>query len=237
MALANLAFCDAYHFNTAEAIENADEGIRDALSPLDRLWLRSAKGTALVMSERADEGRQILEEVRREVARGGFLALGTGIEIPYALALVMTGEMVTGMKVLQESVERYRSFGSVFFDVMADLALGEMYLRIASGQAKANFSTTVRNLAFVMKSVPRAARKARTHLLAAVEGCRKYNNLSLLARSLYDLALLDIAKKRHVEARENLKAARAAAETSGATEILARIEEQLASLAAPRNKH
>ncbi len=230
LALANFAFSDAYHFNPTEAIENADEALRDALSPLDQLNLRGAKGVAFVAADRPEEGREILEEVRREVNRGGFFVLGIGIEIPYALSLVMTGEMAAGMKALQESVERYRSFGSTLMGLSENLALGEMYLQIAFGEAKADFGATVRNLGFVMKNVPFAARKARTHLRAAIEGCRKFDNQSLLARCLYDLALLNVAKKRPGEARENLEQARAAAEAGGATEILARVEDELANL-------
>jgi len=71
----------------------------------------------------------------------------------------------------------------------------------------------MRNLPYVLKTVPFAAGKARKHLGVALDHFRKVDAPSYIAWVLYDLALLDKKKKRTHEAKAKFDEARSLAQS------------------------
>ena len=82
----------------------------------------------------------------------------------------------------------------------------------------------LRNLGFILRTAPFAAARARRHLEAAEREYRRLDIPSHLAFVLYNLALLDSAKKRADDARARLTEARAIAESVEATALAKKID-------------
>ncbi len=161
------------------------------------------------------------------------MRLGTFItfHLPYGLALVMSGRMAEGVHLIEDSARRYANLGHPFVEPMVDYYLGEIYLQMALGTERPPFSVILRNLGFILRTVPVAAAKARNHLQAAAEQCRVLDIPMTLAMSLYSLGLLESAKKRPADARAHLDEARELAAAVEAEALVDKIDAALAGIA------
>jgi uncharacterized protein HemY len=110
------------------------------------------------------------------------------------------------------------------------MILGEIYLRMALGKQKPVLRVLLRNLGFVLRTLPRASHKTRRHLEEAVHRARHVGMPGILARSLLDLGLLWVGKKRWQEARTSLEPASQIAETLASSVWRVKIQQALASL-------
>jgi hypothetical protein len=103
---------------------------------------------------------------------------------------------------------------------------------MAQGGRRPPLAIMLRNLRFILRTAPFAARLARRHLEAAVQECRRLDIPSGLAGALFHLGLLHQAKRRMGEARACLDEARAVAASAGAAALCERTDAARSSLAA-----
>ena len=90
----------------------------------------------------------------------------------------------------------------------------------------------LRNLPFLLRTLPFAKAKARRCLESALDGFRGFDCPSFVARCLYDLGLLDKTGKRAGEARAKFDEAREIAASVEATNLVTDIDAALAELPA-----
>jgi class 3 adenylate cyclase/tetratricopeptide (TPR) repeat protein len=232
MGLVQLAFASALEGECDEAIEFADEALHLSMSPIDRIVAQSAKCLAFVLSGRADEVIEPLEEIGRRFDAGQFrMSILPTFSLPYGIALIMTGRMAEGVRLIENAARRYAELGQPLAEPLGNYFLGEIYLRMALGAERPSLSVILRNLGFVLRTAPVAAAKARRHLEAAADRCRAIDAPLYLAMSLYGLGLLDSAKKRPQEARAHLDEAREVAASVEAETLVDKIDAALAALA------
>jgi len=201
-----------FEWRVDEALKNADEALQLSPDPLDRLSARGAQGASLALMGRSLEAVEILREVREEIVAGDYIYPLAGIDLPYGAARVLAGQMADGVDFIEETNRRFAAWGNETVPVIGHMILGEIYLQMALGKDKPPLSMIMRNLGFVLRTLPVAHRKARRHLEFAVHGAREVDAPGYLARSLLDLGLLCQAKKRAEEARAYLEEARKIAE-------------------------
>jgi tetratricopeptide (TPR) repeat protein len=79
---------------------------------------------------------------------------------------------------------------------------GKLYLQIVEGRGGRDFSTLVRNVGFLIRSVPFAAKKAEDHFNRAIEIAREIGAKGALGQAYLDLGLLHRAKGKKDAARE-----------------------------------
>ncbi len=232
MGLYALAFADACDERFEEAIANAEGSLRLSPDPVDRLTARGAKGTALALMGRSREALEILGDVRRETVAGGFLSLLLGIDIPYGIAMVLTGDVGAGVRWIEEARRRFAEWGNAMGVAFAHLTLGEIYLRITRRETTLSLGMLLRNLGFAVRTLPVVSRKARRELEQAVRLTRELGMGAWLARSLLGLGLLCQAEGRVADARRHLEDAQEAGGPHSAV-LGERIRAALASLDAP----
>lgn len=224
MAFYSLAFLDAFSERYDDAIENAEEALRLSPDPLDKTVARMARGMALALMGKGEEALQDLSASRDAADSGGMGMLRTGIDMTLGAALMLTGELGRGLGQIEEArvrFQRERRSGPV---AIAEVVLGEIYLQIARGEAKASAGTMLRNLGFVLTNVPFAAKKARKHLWRAIAIGRKYGMGFHLARCLFDIAEFEISRGKPAAAMPLLEEAREIAEAQGLDAYVARID-------------
>jgi tetratricopeptide (TPR) repeat protein len=161
---------------------------------------------------------------------GDFLTLLLGTDIPYGAALVLAGQMAAGIRWIEASIQRFAAWGNATQPATGHMILGEIYLQMALGKKEPPLRVILRNLGFVLRTLPLASYKARRHLEEAVRRARHVGMPGILARSLLDLGLLYAAKKRWEEARTSLEQALQLAESLASSALREKIQQTLASL-------
>lgn len=232
MGLWVLAIINAIYFEYEEAIANADEALTIGLSPMDRTLAEAGKGGALTMLGRSDEGERVMAGARLRIWEGGLRLALSALEYPYGLAMLMNGDMARGVRWIEDGMRRFAEWGYVAGGATGNLFLGEIYLEMAIGKEKPPPSVMLRNIWFLMRTLPFAAAKARRHLETAVALSREYDMPAVLAWSLMDLGRLHAAKKRHAESRTCMEEAQVLAQSVDLPIMVERIGGVLAALPA-----
>lgn len=234
MALWAMAILNLLAEDYEAAVESADEALRVCLSPIDRMSAEAYKTCAMMlMGTLSDTDREAWLHGFPAVEAGGlvmtlaFPAMITGVD------MVLRGEMAAGVRTIDDTERRFSALEQTLIHISADSFLGEIYLRMATGKEKPPISVMRKNWLFLLRTLPVAARKARRHFESLTAQARAFDTPFNLASGLYGLARLDIAKKRHDDARTRLEEARAVAQSVEATALVDKIEASLATLAAP----
>ena len=230
MGLWELAYLNAYTGEFEEAVECADESLRISLSPIDRAAAHNGKGIALPMLGRVEEGLALLEETRRFAEAGELLMIGAAYWLPLGATLVMAGDMTRGIRLIEASTERMAGWGQPLARGFGHMNLGAVYLELATSKERPPLSVILRNLGFLLRTIPFAATKARRHLEAAVAEFRRLDVPYFLAASLYNLGLLHEAKGKPGEAKACFEEARPIAEAVEMTTLVEQIDAAFADL-------
>ena len=125
----------------------------------------------------------------------------------------------------------YKKNERLFILAISEYILGRIYLQLVEGDKPASLSMMAKNIGFLLKNVPSAAKKAEKHFNQAIEiteeiGAKNYSALAYL-----DLGLLHRAKKRTDQAKECISMAIELFEQCEAEGYLQQAKEALASLA------
>ena len=213
MGLWALAILEATHFAPEEAVESGREGAGLALSVMDSGAALVGQGMGLALLGRNEEAYQLLSTTGDLVKSRG-IALITGVIDPFkGIAMMGLGDMAGGEKCIMDCIEMQRRWNSPGSVATGDLVLGEIYTRMALGIDAPPLGVIMRNLPYVLKTVPFAAGKARKHLGAALDYYRKVDAPSFIAWALYDLAMLDKKKKHKDDAKSKFDEARSLAQS------------------------
>ncbi len=228
-----LALVDVYEERYQEAIRHAEESLRASPDTADRLIARTVKGAALALMGRSHRGLALLRDVRREIVANDYLVLLTGVDYPYGAALVLAGEMAAGVRWVRDSIRRFTAWGNESIPAVGHMILGEIHLRMVVGGERPPFRVLLRNLGFLLLTVPFAAGRARRHLERAIRIARDVDVPAVLARSLLDMGLLSKAEGDGSAARAYLEEALRVAEP---LELPVLGEKIRAALEAPRRE-
>ncbi len=150
---------------------------------------------------------------------GGFHGLGRIIE----------GRMGEGMKMIEEASRNSLVSGNRFFHHVNEMLKGNVYLKIATGEPPPP-ALLLKNLGFLLRHLPFAARRAETLLGGAAEYFAEVEAHGFRAQALLGLGLLHKAKKRRGKANECLAEAEGLFERMGAEVFLRQTRETLAEL-------
>jgi hypothetical protein len=110
--------------------------------------------------------------------------------------------MNRGLAMLVDCVETCVRNERRFYQAYSEYLLGNVYLQIVQGEGDLGLTTAIKNIGFLVKSVPFAARKAENHLNKAIEVAGEIGAKGILGQALLDLGRLHKAKKRKNSARE-----------------------------------
>jgi tetratricopeptide (TPR) repeat protein len=213
-ALWGLGFCNVLEERYEEALENAEQSLRLSPDRLDELCALGVKGGALALMGQVAEGLEIVRKVRDDYIKNQFILPLAGIDMPFGATMVLAGEMGKGVKHIENSIKYWRSLGNYTVPVMAHSYLGEIYLRMAMGEVKPSFGVILKNLWFILRTLPFADKKAHYHLQTVVSKAKEYNMPGYLAKALHGLGVLAGKKKQYDTARSYFAEALKVAETS-----------------------
>ncbi len=229
LGLGAMAIVNLSEERFTEAVENIEEALRISPDPLDRVAQRLIKGVALGLTGETAAGVAMAREGIRDLQAADAGEVAAWFEVPFGVALVLSGQLATGVRWIEETIPRAVKVGRVWRIAAAHLVLGEIYLEMALGEKKSPLPVLLKNAGFILKRLPFARRLARRHLRDAAHCARQADFPGVLARSLFDLGVLARRSKRFEEARRCFNDARVLADPHSAT-LTQRIREALASL-------
>ena len=90
---------------------------------------------------------------------------------------------------------------------MYRLSLGQVFLQIADKTAPVSLSVMAKNISFILKNVPSAAKKAEEHLRKTIEIAEEIGSKGVLGRAYLNLGLLQKNRGRTDEAKESISKA------------------------------
>ena len=124
------------------------------------------------------------------------------VEFLRGVTLLAKGNLTKGINVLEEVSDTFLKNGSIWNYITAEYILSTIYLQVVLGEGPKTLPFLAKNIAFLIKSVPRAPDKAAYHLQKVIDTAQEIGAKPMLAQASFDLGLLHKAKGRTEQARE-----------------------------------
>jgi tetratricopeptide (TPR) repeat protein len=154
----------------------------------------------------------------------GFLPLGRG------LFWINKGKIGKGMSILLKARQVCLKNEWKWSYAMTEYILGRVYLVMVLGEEEVNLSIMLRNLVFLLKTIPLAKRRAESHFRKAIEVSIEIGANGILASAHFDLGRLHKAKGRIEQAKEHIGKAVQLLEDGEALVFLQQAREAMKSL-------
>jgi class 3 adenylate cyclase/tetratricopeptide (TPR) repeat protein len=209
--------------------KSSEKACEVALDPFYSLFPKVSLGYVYLIAGQFKEAEKVLKSLLNFSEPR---AIGELVEWAYlylAPALIAQGHMRQGLNMLEEVQQiTIRNQSKVRY-AFSEYILGKTYSQIATGPKPA-LSVLVKNIGFLVKNVPVAAKKTEEHFNKAIELLREIGAKSFLGGAYLDLGLFYKARKKNQQARECISEAIKIFEEREAEEILKQAKEALDSL-------
>jgi tetratricopeptide (TPR) repeat protein len=169
-------------------------------------------------------------EVAEKCSKAGFDAFEILLQVPRGLMEITKGRMGKGMNTLLEARKVLKKVDWKCSSALLEHILGKVYLGIALREGGASLSTMIKNIGFLIRTYPTAARRAEAHFAKAIEIAGDIGAKGTLASAHLELGKLHKAKGRYEQAREHFSAAIEPFERCEADVFLKQSKEAFASL-------
>ena len=210
------------------AMAHADDCVRAAVTPYDRLQGEAIKAMSSILMGRARDGLEALDAVYSVFERLGLrYSILNG---PRGVALVMLGQVSEGIHLIEQQVLRFDELGHVAAGAWDRIILAEIYIEVLSSKHKPSISVLNRNFWTIVGIMLFGASRARTLLKQAAAVKQLSEHDVQIARINFDLGVLSAMNKKREEARDYFEKARVVAKDQGAGKLLQRIDAALAQL-------
>jgi class 3 adenylate cyclase/tetratricopeptide (TPR) repeat protein len=216
--------------NFQMTIQSGHTGAKVAL---DRFYGESARlyeAVGYVLAGQIAEAQEILEEVSSYFHEYGNESLCTVSDMFLGAIYIAEGHMSRGLTMIEEVRDRSEESGAKYFTITAEFILGRIYKQIAEGAGPLSPAMIAKNIGFLLKNVPFAAKKAENHFQKAIKLAQEIGAKGLLGQATLDLGLLHKIKGRTDEAKKCISDAVRLFEECEADVFLKQAREELASL-------
>jgi tetratricopeptide (TPR) repeat protein len=162
---ATLSVCATLSGDSANAIAHGGLAVDAAADPIYRDYGRIGLVHGLA-AEGVDLSRlrtevDIVTESSFEL---GLLVVSQPVATAAGLLLVMEGSFTSGMALLEKARDEAAERGNHWYSVVAEVFIGVVHARIATGQATASLTNVLRNPRFILRHALPAKRIARREL-------------------------------------------------------------------------
>jgi len=176
------------------------------------------------------EAKDPLQEVIAHSEKFGYEFFGTPAKMYLGIVLMSEGHMDQGLKMIEGAQRLCLKNGRRFFYAQSEYLLGNIYLQMVEKSTPVKLTTMVRNIGFLAKNIPFAAKKAESHFNKAIEASREIGAKGMMGMSCLDLGTLHSIKGEKDQARECLSSAIELFEQCKNEMYLKQVREALASL-------
>ena len=198
------------HFNDDElmsAVEACKNAAQLAADPYYYQFSNLLLGAAYLQNGQIREAEQSINEVLSFTTEYGCENVGIPAKVNSGLLLMAKGQMGRGLTEIERAFQTMIEKGGRYLLPMYRLSLGQVFLQIADKTAPVSLSVMAKNISFILKNVPSAAKKAEEHLRKTIEIAEEIGSKGVLGRAYLNLGLLQKNRGRTDEAKESLSKA------------------------------
>jgi tetratricopeptide (TPR) repeat protein len=200
-----------------------------ALDPFYSTVWSYFKGISHFFVGQHNEAEAAFEAAEKSMEAGAHI-LVPFLPVAWGLLWIAKGRMRKGMNILLESNQSLRRLELRCSYALSEYILGKVYLEMALGEGKVSLSVMLKNLGFLLRELPFAARRAQAHFSLAIDAAQEILAKGILASAHLDLGKLHKAKGRIDQAREHISEAVRLFEQCEADVFLKQAKYALASL-------
>jgi tetratricopeptide (TPR) repeat protein len=184
------------------AIEQYQKAVSVSVDPMYSMYSKLFLGMAYAQNDQFNMAEPIFEELVSYSRDVGMESFRTPPAAFLGAILVAKGEMAKGFKkmgaVRKQWVEKDRRACLPIYEYI----VGTFYLQIIEGAAPVGIQTVIKNIGFIIKNVPYAAKKAEYHFNKALELAKEIGAYGIIGQSYHSLGLLHQLKKRNEKAKD-----------------------------------
>jgi len=213
------------------AIELCKKSIQVSPSPATSYAAKFVLGLCCFSAGQVEEAQSTFEEVIEHSEKSGYEHLGTASQALKGIVLIAKGDLKNGILLYENAMRIWFERRSLYRYAGANYLMGKVYSKIAQGGGeRKSLSFLMKNIFFLIKTVPFARRKAEEHFSIAIKTAREIGAKSYLGQAYLELGKLHKAKGKREEAHECITKAIKAFEKCEADVFLKQAEEALAAL-------
>ena len=216
--------------NIQLAIQSGQMGAKVALDRFYKYFSGLYGAVGYVLAGQLPEAQKVLEEVSAYSHEYGCEAFEVWSNIFLGAIYVSQGHMSRGLTMIEKERDRSEESGVKYYIITAEFILGRIYKQIAEGAGPVSPAIVAKNIGFLLKNVPFAAKKAENHFQKAIKLAKEIGAKGILGQVTLELGLLHKIKGRTDEARKCISDAVRLFEECEADVFLKQAKEALAAL-------
>ncbi len=191
----------------SSAIECYQKAIEVAKDPFYLQWPGLFLGMSIAQSEQFRESEPPLQKVLEYGMNCGCESIGSPAYLFLGVVMIRKGSMALGLNMIKEKLESCKQNERKFGIVLIEYILGKFFFQLALRLEPVSLSNMFRNIAFLIRYLPVAEKKALVHFNSAIEAASEIGANGIMGQVYYDMGILHKLKKRTGQARECLSRA------------------------------
>lgn len=188
-------------------------------------------GICYLSTGKLKEAERTFDEVIEHSEKLGYEWVGSPSQGLKGMILIAQGDLKRGMGLYENAMRVFLERQSLYRYAAGNHLMGSVYSKIAQGGGqKKDLSFYIKNIGFLIKTLPLAYKKAEDHLSKAIQTAKEIGAKSILGQAYLELGKLHKTKGKTEKARECISNAIDAFEKCEADVFLKQAREVLAAL-------
>jgi len=212
------------------AIQCAKNAISVSVDPFYAIGGKLLLSFCYVSSEQLKEAEDQVHEILNFSEKFGCEVWGTPALTILGLVCIAKGQMKEGFKIIEDAQGSLARNENRWWLSRSEWILGKIYLQMVEGSRPVKLSTMARNIGFLVKNFPFAAREAEAHFNRSIEIANQIGAKGNAGEAYLDLGRLHRSKGRNDQAKACISKAIQIFEECGAEVFLRVANESIASL-------
>lgn len=213
-----------------DAIRCCETAVRLSVDPHYAQFPKTSLGAIYLANKQFREAERISSELIAFGTQHGSKNISAPAQAIHCILRIVKGDIARGLKDYEELQRQWLSAGRMNVYAMSENIIGSVYLNLVLKSSPVSWSTIVRNLGFLARNLPRAAKKAESHFAKAIDVATAIGAKGTAAQAYHNLGLLHGAKGKRDRARECLGRAIELFERCEASTFLKKSREALQAL-------
>jgi tetratricopeptide (TPR) repeat protein len=189
--------------NFEESIELSEKAMETALDPFYSVLPNIVIGLCHLFNGRYIAAKNNFQEIISFGEERGFELMGVPAGAALAAVSIAEGQMTDGFRKIKEIQDKCLKYEYKGLWLIMEHMIGQIYVEMITGP-KPNTKILIRNVGFLLKTIPFAAKRAEKHLQNAITVAQEIGADGIDGQAHLSLGLLYKAKKKNNQAKDCL---------------------------------
>ena len=212
------------------AIETFNKSLTTSKDPYYSQGAKMLLGIGYILDGQFDKAETFLQQATDFCNKFGLGMIGHIAEAGLGAVLISSGRMMEGLNKMKDAARMMSENKRKVPNISAEYMLGNLYLQIALGEGPKSLALMLKNIGFIIKNVPQAAKKAEHHLSRAIELAEEIGSRQFLGQAYLDLGRLHKVKKRTNKAQDCFSRAMKVFEQNNAKTLVKQAKQEIESV-------